>query len=74
MKNTRKFLIVLLALAISFACTAVVAFAADSNADQLAYNAALAEHKKVLEYYEAGYYLNADFDDATDFESAFAAV
>lgn len=72
MKNTRKILIVLLALAISFVCSSVVIFAADTPATspQSAYEAALAEHKKVLEYYEAGYYLNADFDDATDLNSA----
>ena len=72
MKNFKKILIVLLALAITFACSAVFAFAADDSDYQSAYEAALIEHKKVLEYYEAGYYLNADFDGATDLESAFA--
>lgn len=74
MKNTRKILTLLLALAVCFACSAVFAFAAEAapSADQVAYDAALAEHKKVLEYYEAGYYLNADFGDAENLDDAFA--
>ena len=72
MKNTRKILILLLMVAMSFACLSVFAYAAEATptADQLAYEAALANHKKVLEYYEAGYYLNADFDDDADFGAA----
>ncbi len=72
MKSTRKILIVLLALAISLAFSSVLVFAADAplTDSENAYNAALAKHEKVLEYYEAGYYLNADFDDATDLSSA----
>ena len=72
MKNTRKILILLLMVAMSFACMSVFAYAAEATptADQLAYEAALANHKKVLEYYEAGYYLNADFDDDADFDAA----
>lgn len=72
MKNTRKILILLLLIAMSFACFSVFAYAAEAtpSEDQLKYEAALATHKKVLEYYEAGYYLNADFDDAADFNAA----
>ena len=72
MKNTRKILILLLLIAMSFACFSVFAYATEAtpSEDQLKYEAALATHKKVLEYYEAGYYLNADFDDAADFNAA----
>ena len=74
MKNTRKILILLLSIALSFACFSVFASAAEGtpSEDQIKYEAALATHQKVLEYYEAGYYLNANFDGAADLEAALA--
>ena len=68
MKNTRKILILLLSIALSFACFSVFASAAEGtpSEDQINYEAALATHQKVLEYYEAGYYLNANFDGEAD--------
>lgn len=74
MKNTRKILILLLLVAMSLACFSVFAYAAEATPsdDQSKYEAALAKHKEVLEYYEGGYYLDADFDDVADFDAAIA--
>ena len=54
MKRSSKILVMLLALALSISCFAIAVSAAD---EESAY-----DYDKVLEYYEAGYYLNADFN------------
>ncbi len=65
MKKTSKISVVLIALTLLISSFAVFASADDSVAD--AY-----DYKSVLEYYEAGYYLNATFNDAATLDDAFA--
>lgn len=55
MKKFSKLLVMLLVLTLAISCFAV--FASADDGDTAAY-----DHKQVLEYFEAGYYLNADFN------------
>ncbi len=60
MKKISKISVVLLMVALAVSCFAIFASAEGA--------AIPADHEAVLEYYEAGYFLNASFNDATDFE------
>ena len=62
MKLKSKILLALFALSLMVSGTAISAFADDTALEMSENSAALADHSKVLEYFEAGYYLNADFN------------
>ena len=57
MKKSIRILVMLLALTV---CMSGFAFVASANGDAAAYN-----YEEVLEYYEQGYFLNADFNSAS---------
>ena len=71
MKKTRKFLVVLLSIAMLISAFAVVAAAEEANGNETP-NTPAKNYEEVLEYFEAGYFLNADFNDAATKEEAFA--
>ena len=68
MKNVRKILITVLAAALMLSCFAFSVFADESTAADEVANL----RSEMLEYYEAGYYLNAQFNDAATKDVAFA--
>ena len=69
MKKARKILVALLTLALLVSAFAVIA-AAEENAEAPVVSAK--NYEEVLEYFEAGYFLNADFNNAATTEDAFA--
>ena len=71
MKTARKFLVVLLSLALLVSAFAMVASAEETGAGETP-TAPAKNYEEVLEYFEAGYFLNADFNDAATKEDAFA--
>ncbi len=60
MKKISKISVVLLTITLLISSFAIFASAETANAED--------DYKAVLEYYEAGYFLNATFDDVTNFE------
>lgn len=85
MKKTSKILVVLLSLALIFACFSVFAFADDNQSAgdtegsgtvrdyEAEYEELLEEHSEILEYYESEVYLNARFASGVSFEEALAS-
>ncbi|MBE6634826.1 MAG: hypothetical protein E7617_01310 [Ruminococcaceae bacterium] len=68
MKNAKKILITLLAAALLLSCFAFSAFADESaSADEVAML-----RSEMLEFYEGDYYLNAQFNNVTTKDAAFA--